>query len=63
MIKSIAPRRIGVVADDCQAFGVCRHAINRKRRALVATELGVNFWYLSVFSERRARNFHTMILA
>jgi len=51
MIESIAARRIRVVANNHQTFGVCWHAINRKRWALIAAELGVDFWYLSVFGE------------
>ena len=63
MIESIAPRRVRVAADDCQTFGVCWHVADLERWALVAAELGVNFWYFSVFGERRTSNFHTMILA
>lgn len=63
MVKSIVPRRIGVVANDHQAFGICWHVADFEWRALVAAKLGVNFWYFSVFGERRASNFHTMILA
>jgi len=63
MVEPIAPGRVGIVADDRQAFGVCWHVADRKRWALVAAELGVNFWYFSVFVERRTSDFHTMILA
>ena len=63
MIESIAARRIRVVANNHQTFGVCWYAANLERRALIAAELGVNFWYFSVFGERRARDFHTMIVA
>ena len=62
MIKSIAPRRVRVVANDRQAFGVCRHVADLEWRALVTAELGVNFWYFSVFGERRARYLHNLIL-
>ena len=63
MVEPIAPRRVRVVADNYQTFGVCWHVADLERRALVAAELGVNFWYFSVFGEGRARYFHTMILA
>ena len=63
MVKSIDPRRVRVVANDHQAFGLCWHVADLEWRSLVATELGVNFWYFSVFSEGWASYFHTMILA
>ena len=63
MIEPIAPRRIRVVADDCQAFSVCRYVADLEWRALITAELGVNFWYLSVFGEGGAGDFHTMIVA
>ena len=63
MVESIAPRRIRVVADNYQTFGVCWHVADLERRALVAAELGVNFWYVGVFGEGRAGDFHTIIVA
>ena len=62
MVESIAPRRVRVVANDCQTFSICWHIADLERRALVAAELGVNFWYFSVFGERRARYLHNLIL-
>ena len=62
MVESIAPRRVRVVADNYQTFGVCWYVADLERRALVAAELGVNFWYFSVFGERRTRYLHNLIL-
>lgn len=63
MIKSIAPRRVRVVADDRQAFGVCRHVSDLERRSLVTAKFGVDFWYFGVFGESWAGNVHGVILA
>lgn len=62
MVESIAPRRIRVVADNHQAFGVCWYVADLEWRVLVTAEFRVNFWYFSVFGERRTRYLHDLIL-
>ena len=63
MVESIAPRRVRVVAGNYQTFGVCWYVADLERWALVAAELGVNFWYFGVFGESWACDVHSVILA
>ena len=47
MAESIAPRRVRVVANDHQAFGICWHVADFEWRALVAAKFGVIFGILA----------------
>ena len=59
MIKSIAPGRIRIMANNGETFCICWHAGNAQCWASITAKPCASFWDFSAVSEVRTRNIHT----
>ena len=59
MIKSIAPGRIRIMANNGETFCICWHAGNAQCWASITAKPCASFWDFSAVSEVRTQNIHT----